>query len=1004
MIGKKNFKILKKFIHPKKSKMEILHQGTQKAKPQLEKGLNDKKTYYNEILKNNLNLLTISDPKAQYSACALRVDIGSFLEPKKFPGLAHFLEHMLFLGSKKYPDPNEYNEFFGKYGGYNNAWTDDHYTTYVFDIGVQSKFVEALDRTANFFIEPLFDQKYVDKELNAVDSEYKEDFSDDQWRFWAVFNSLAHEQSEFKRFTLGNKETLGKEGVREELINFWKNNYSANLMHVVVYGKEDVEELRKWSIPILEKIENRGKNKMILEGYEVHYGESEREKYVMHKSIKDEYLLKFIWFLPACNVDSKNNSQALYLKYLLENEHKGSIHNILHQHKFIIGLCCQIHNQANAFSLLSLEIHLSEIGRKEIPTILEVVGAYVQMVKEKGPQEWFYQEIYNMSKIEFDYEPRIDEYSFVVNLISSFDLKETNLILKKGVYAEFDEESLDNFVKENLKFENLIIMHEGKDLDFEPNRHEKYFKIDFRVENFSEKFKSCLKSKKFFEMVDLPKPNSLIPHNLELYPDINITKKPVFLLNKENLIVFLRESQFKNPNCSLILNAYYNATEHSIKKSEEYAYSKIFVNYLDSMISDVIDEGLQISLNFSARVTEDSIRISISCFNDSLLRFLDLLDEKIQSIVPFQNEKQFLVSFNEYKSTVENEYKNEPSEIASGYSIELMYKRGRDIREMIQTVKNLEFSGFVKWVKNFYGKLFLDLLFVGNLDLKTCKESALKLKKLLKNFGNFQPLPIKEIQPQDVISFEEGVIDIFRTKIPCKTYKTSCLLLIIQIDPKIENSQHLSMLLSDIIKDNFYNKLRTEEQLGYSCSVNFSNTKGYSNIEFEIEGANHDPNYYSERIFKFLKDEFLFVKNLSEESLQKFKTASKKINGRYPYSINSACSKYYTQIHKKARFMSLEKERGILLKNIDKISKENLVEFYERNFLDEGKLRCLEIYAVSDGRWEGFLENLGKRVESGGVRVFESLEGFKEGKQVLKQKFGVEELIKVLEKEDCLIY
>jgi secreted Zn-dependent insulinase-like peptidase len=93
---------------------------------------------------------------------------------------------MLFLGSKKYPDSDEYNNFFSKHGGYTNAWTDDDYTTYNFDIAEHEEFYNALDRTTEFFISPLFTEKYVDKELNAVDSEFKMDFQDDSWRYWSV--------------------------------------------------------------------------------------------------------------------------------------------------------------------------------------------------------------------------------------------------------------------------------------------------------------------------------------------------------------------------------------------------------------------------------------------------------------------------------------------------------------------------------------------------------------------------------------------------------------------------------------------------------------------------------------------------------------------------------------------------------------------------------------------------------------------------------------------------
>ena len=56
-------------------------------------------------LPNGMKAILISDPEAERSAASLSVGMGSLSDPKKRPGMAHFLEHMLFLGTEKYPEP-----------------------------------------------------------------------------------------------------------------------------------------------------------------------------------------------------------------------------------------------------------------------------------------------------------------------------------------------------------------------------------------------------------------------------------------------------------------------------------------------------------------------------------------------------------------------------------------------------------------------------------------------------------------------------------------------------------------------------------------------------------------------------------------------------------------------------------------------------------------------------------------------------------------------------------
>ena len=73
------------------------------------KSISDKRIYRPLSLQNNLECLVISDQDAQKSAAALSVGVGSLNDPKQAQGLAHYLEHMLFMGTGKYPEENEYN-------------------------------------------------------------------------------------------------------------------------------------------------------------------------------------------------------------------------------------------------------------------------------------------------------------------------------------------------------------------------------------------------------------------------------------------------------------------------------------------------------------------------------------------------------------------------------------------------------------------------------------------------------------------------------------------------------------------------------------------------------------------------------------------------------------------------------------------------------------------------------------------------------------------------------
>lgn len=73
---------------------------------------------------------------------------------------------------------------------------------------------------AHFFVDPLLDARSVNNEVNAVNSEYEIDASDDNWKLQNLITLLSDPKHPLSRFTIGNTETLQREGVVEALKEF----------------------------------------------------------------------------------------------------------------------------------------------------------------------------------------------------------------------------------------------------------------------------------------------------------------------------------------------------------------------------------------------------------------------------------------------------------------------------------------------------------------------------------------------------------------------------------------------------------------------------------------------------------------------------------------------------------------------------------------------------------------------------------------------------------------
>eukprot|EP00923_Selenidium_pygospionis_P011144 GHVN01019352.1.p1 GENE.GHVN01019352.1~~GHVN01019352.1.p1 ORF type:complete len:119 (+),score=5.89 GHVN01019352.1:144-500(+) len=89
----------------------------------VKKPLADYREFDSFSLDNGITCLVVRNNRTKVAGLSVGVKVGSFSDPSKFEGLAHFLEHMLFLGSKPYPDSQEFDKFVSSNGGSSNAFT-----------------------------------------------------------------------------------------------------------------------------------------------------------------------------------------------------------------------------------------------------------------------------------------------------------------------------------------------------------------------------------------------------------------------------------------------------------------------------------------------------------------------------------------------------------------------------------------------------------------------------------------------------------------------------------------------------------------------------------------------------------------------------------------------------------------------------------------------------------------------------------------------------------------
>lgn len=227
------------------------------------KSQQDSKSYRGLLLENGLKVLLISDPTSAKSAACMCIEVGHMSDPSDLPGLAHLMEHVLFLGSEKYPNENEFRSFISESGGVTNAQTFADVTKFFFDV-VPEKLSEALEKFSQMFIAPLFNENSIMREISAVNSEHEKNLASDAWRIRMVNKTIASAHHPYSKFSTGSVQTLSDIpkrigiNIRAELIAFHKHWYrSGNLMNLAIAGKNSLDELEAMVRNYFLDIENK---------------------------------------------------------------------------------------------------------------------------------------------------------------------------------------------------------------------------------------------------------------------------------------------------------------------------------------------------------------------------------------------------------------------------------------------------------------------------------------------------------------------------------------------------------------------------------------------------------------------------------------------------------------------------------------------------------------------------------------------------------------------------
>ncbi|MDD2823430.1 MAG: pitrilysin family protein [Candidatus Daviesbacteria bacterium] len=194
-------------------------------------------------LKNGLTLITIDLPHLDSVTSMVAIGAGSRYESKQINGLSHFVEHMAFKGTAKYPSAKVIANLVDGIGAVNNAGTDKEYTFYW--IKSATKHIElASDMLSSMVSEPLLSEDEIEKEKGVIVEELRM-YKDNPTRYiWDLYEALQFGDQPIG-WDIGGDESTVKALKKEDFVNYLKSLYNSSNMAVLFVGKlpKNIEEI-----------------------------------------------------------------------------------------------------------------------------------------------------------------------------------------------------------------------------------------------------------------------------------------------------------------------------------------------------------------------------------------------------------------------------------------------------------------------------------------------------------------------------------------------------------------------------------------------------------------------------------------------------------------------------------------------------------------------------------------------------------------------------------------
>jgi 1-pyrroline-5-carboxylate dehydrogenase len=635
--------------------------------------------------------------------------------------------------------------------------------------------------------------------------------------------------------------------------------------------------------------------------------------------------------------------------------------------KLVLSLVTYSDRREGDTTFLTALIELTEQGLKEYERVIEIVAAFVKMLREKGPQKYLFDELSQVERLSFEFRNQRESAETAVTLAKSLQDYHKDIIQDilegESVVTEYNEKSIKELIDQMVPDNMLVALVSHSCKDF-VNTEEKWYKTMYSYEDFSEGMKKLLYEPKVGpskngKRLDLPPANILIPKNVDLLP--KLTDPPIFpkkvKTTEASTIWYKRDHKFDVPKgygyCSIQTN------DNGFPMVGD---SQVFLSFYFKIFFEDIREFMYMAemagITCKMEIMFDKLTLAFHGFNESLPALVDCFLNKLKEFQPEKSEELFDIKLTEVKNNVITTLKKTLYLLAlKNYNVGLTYF-GPDQYQYLQLLEQYTFDKFVHMAKNWLKNIRLKWFIAGNLLEQNAIDIALAGEKLL---------VVNKVPEDSIITFKTMTIpDHTEYLVIDKTYNqeevNSCIISYFQGKPFLDTElkelakNHVAI---DFIKQSTFDYLRTKLQLGYVVSVSNANLNRILGARFLVQSDKMHPEGIYQKINEYLQNAWNTIKNMTDEQF-KVHVEAVCVPLRQEYmNLAEESTTYWKEI---SRNENLFDRKEKIVEALQSLKRDEVISYFYNLFF--GNARRYDYEIVSAQHWEENVKTIKENEES----------------------------------------